>query len=172
MSCAFDNRHQYKRTSTKSTINLVFFSTMINEPEALIQFIMVTERHHSSVIVMVKSSCVPSSGKHPRSQAMTIHLLTTMNVTFTQLHWSICPCINPSLSFLDDLQMQSSANFLDSRNTLFLSLQMGFFIQEDPFLAYYSTMLNNSLTGSTVNMTLSLVTTFIRLVIANIATIS
>jgi len=76
-------------------------------------------------------------------------------------HWAFlmtCKCNDPPTSF-------------DSRNTLCLSLQMGsFIIQEDPFLAYYSTMLNNALTGSIADITLSPVATFIRLDIANIAT--
>ena len=51
MSFVFDNKQQYRKTSTKSPSDLVSFSTMINEPDAWIQFIMVTKHRHSSDIV-------------------------------------------------------------------------------------------------------------------------
>ncbi len=163
MSCAFDNRHQYKRTSTKSTIDLVFFSTMINGQRPWSSDKTSPYYWHC---YMEAKQCAPPSGKHSTSQAISIHLSTAMNVTFTQWHWLPHPCIQHRIVHSWWLQMKSSTNFFwQQKHSLSSFTNRLLVIQEDPFLAHYSTLLNNALTGSRVP-----VTTFMRLVIANIAT--
>ena len=120
---------------------------------------------------MEAKQCAPPSGKHSTSQAISIHLSTAMNVTFTQLHWLPHPCIQHLIvhsgwianAIIHQLIWQQTHSLSSFTNRLLV-------IQEDPFPAHYSTLLNDALTGSTADITLSPVTTFIRLVIANIAT--
>ena len=172
MSGVFDNTHQYKRTSTKSTIDLVFFSTMINESEALIHFIMVTKHHRISDIVTGNPNNVHlllASTQQVKPYPFTCQL---------QWMWHSRNCIgyhihafNTSLFIQDELQMQSSTNFFwQQKHSLSSFTNRLLVIQEDPFLAHYSTLLNDAQTSPMTDITLSPATTFMRLVIANIAT--
>ncbi len=168
MSFVFDNKHQYRKTSTKSPSDLVSFSTMINEPDALIQFIMVTNHHHSSDIVTWKPNNVHlllASTQQVKPYPFTCQL---------QWMWHSRNCIgyhihafNTSLFMHDELQMQSSTNFFWQQQHPLSSFTNRLLVtQEDPSLAHYSTLLNDALKGSTADITLSPATTFIRLVIS------
>lgn len=112
---------------TPSPSDIVFFSTRINESEALIHFIMVTKHHHTSDIVTWKPNNV-----HPL-------LASTQQVKpypFTcqlQWMWHSRNCIgyhihafNTSLFIQDELQCNHPPTSSDSRNTLCHPSWIGF----------------------------------------------